>query len=264
MTKLNFLLPLFFMMSITITQAQFGLKLGANLSASGSYGNTEEGESADLKLGYQGGVFYQLGITEKFNLMVELNYEAKGTISKKDYTINLPVQDPATGAVLGIGDYVISQEANSVHSYINIPILAVFGDGNLKYYIGPNIGFLASGKADFDRTINIALAGNPVGKVETNLEDVDWTDYESFKNIFTNPPTEDGNFLNSLEFGINIGAMYYVTESLFVDLRVSQGLSDATNNHYDNSIYPAADFSFPSREDTDRNLSIQLGLGYSF
>lgn len=263
MNRLKQYLFFILMISVTTAQAQFGAKAGLNFSVTGSYGNSEEGETAGFKHGFQGGLFYKAGISDGFNLMFELNYEARGTVSKKDYTIQLPVQDPISGSVLGIGDYQINQEVNSRQTYVNIPILALLGSGNLKVYVGPNVGFLISGNADFKRTIDISLAGNTVGKVETDLE-VDWQDYDSFKDIFTTTPSEDGDFLNSLDFGINLGAMYYVGAGFIVDLRVSQGLADSTNDHYDNSIYPAEDFTFESRGDSDRNFSIQFGLGYFF
>ena len=264
MKKLNLFLLFFSMVFFTTVQAQFGVKLGANFSATGDYANSEEGESASLKPGFQLGVFYNKSVSDKLDIMVELNYEGRGTISKKDYSVKLPVQDPASGAVLGIGDYHIVQEANSAQNYINIPILAVFGGEKIKFYVGPNIGFMLSGKADFDRTIDIALGGNQVGSVKTNLKDVDWKSYDSFKQIFTRPPADEGAFLNSLEFGINLGLMYNISEKLFFDLRVNQGLSDTTNNAYDSSIYPSSDFTFAKRSDTDRNLSIQIGIGYKF
>lgn len=264
MKNLNIFFLLVAMLLFSTAYGQFGVKLGANMSASGSYGNSEEGETAELKLGYQGGIFYQLNVTDGFGIRAELNYEARGTVSKKDYTIGLPVVDPGSGMVLGIGEYAVVQEINSTQNYINIPVLAVLGDGNFKYYIGPNVGFFLGGTAEFERTIEVSLNGNVVNKTESSIDDVDWKDYESFKGIFTNPPSEDGDFINSLDIGINVGAMYYLTENLFVDLRVNQGLTDVTNNHYDNSIYPAADYTFPSREDTDRNFSVQLSVGYGF
>ncbi len=264
MTRLNFLTAILLVASFVTIQAQVGVKLGGNLSITGGYFQSEEGETAGFKPGFQGGLFYNLNVSEKMDLMVELNYESRGTISKKDYTMNFPVQDPTTGTVLGIGQYDVSQEANSVQSYINLPILAVFGGEKLKYYVGPNVGFLLSGKADFTRTIDITLADTPAGTIETDLEEVDWQDYDSFKNIFTTAPAEDGDFLNSVMVGINVGAMYSISENMFLDLRVSQELTDSTNDHYDNSIYPSDDFSFESRSDSDRNLSFQLSIGYKF
>lgn len=265
MKNLNIFLLLACMLMFSQAYGQFGVKLGANMSAAGSYGNSEEGEVANLKTGYQAGVFYQLAITDGFALMAEVNYEARGTVSKKDYTIGLPIVDPGSGTVLGMGEYVVSQEINSRQNYLNIPILAVLGEGNFKYYIGPNIGLFLNGTAEFERTIDVFLEGNQVNKIESSIDDVDWKDYESFKGIFTDPiPEEDGDFINSLEIGVNIGAMYYLTDNLFVDLRVNQGLMDVTNNSYDKSIYPAADFTFPSREDTDRNFSVQLSVGFGF
>ena len=267
MKKFNFLFLICMVAFTFSSQAQFGVKFGLNTSASGSYGNSETGETAELKLGYQGGVFYNLPVSDKVGIMVELNYEAKGTVSKKDYTISYPVQDTETGAILGIGEYAVNQEINSVQRYLNIPVLAVFGGNKLKYYAGPNFGFLLEGTADFERTVDVSLGGAVISSSNSGkIKDINWKDYDSFNQIFTptNVPPKDGDFLNSFELGINVGLMYYLMDNLFIDLRVSQGLTDVTNNHYDYSIYPSDDYTFESREDIDRNFSIQLGVGYQF
>ncbi|MEM6265809.1 MAG: outer membrane beta-barrel protein, partial [Bacteroidota bacterium] len=123
MKKLPFLLLLGIMVSFTCSYGQLGVKAGASTSAAGSYGNSEEGESIELKLGYQVGVFYIHELTDKIGLMAELNFESKGTVSKKDYNISLPVQDPNSGMVLGIGNYAVNQEIRSSLNYLNLPIL---------------------------------------------------------------------------------------------------------------------------------------------
>lgn len=252
-------------MSYTL-HAQLGVKTGLNFSAVGSYGNTEEGESASLKTGFQVGLLYKLELTSSIGLMAELNYERRGTVSKKDYNIMLPVVDPNSGAVLGIGDYAIDQEANSQQHYINIPVLLVLGSGKIKYYAGPNIGYMISGSAGFERTIDVSLGGNPLpSPTPVDLDDVDWFEYDSFRAIFVTEPPENGDFLNQFELGINVGVILNLTDRLFADVRINQGLTDTSNNDYDFSIYPdATTFQFPSRDDTDRNLSIQLTGGYMF
>lgn len=246
--------------------AQFGAKAGINFSAAGSYGNSEKGETAHLKTGFQAGFFHYASLNATMTILIELNYEARGTISKKDYTIVLPLVDPNLGMILDFADYAISQKANSRQHYINLPVLLQLGGEKLKYYVGPNVGFLFAGKADFKRTIAISVDGNPLlSPPALDIKDVDWSDYDSFQAIFLTPPPESGEFLNGLEFGINIGAMYYLTADLLIDLRVNQGLLDTSNNDYDFSIYPDPNiFVFDSRSDADRNLSIQLGIAYQF
>ncbi len=257
MNRINLYLFFILMISANTVYAQFGAKGGLNLSKMESYGNLEEGEREGFKAGFQGGMFYKFNVSDMFNLMIELNYERRGTVSKKEYSIE--DINPITGLV----EFQINQEANSTYTYVNLPILALFGEGNLKGYIGPNIGYLVSGKADFKRTVEASSAGNIIDSEQTDLK-LDWQDYNSFRNILPSSSEEDG-FLNSLDFGINLGAMYYLGGGFIVDLRVSQCLADVTNNHYDYSLYPKDDnTTFPSREDTDRNLSIQLGLGYFF
>lgn len=257
-------LSVFLVLTTFKSQAQYGIKAGTSLSIAGSYGNSEEGESGDLKLGYQAGVFYNADLPLGFDLMIELNYESRGTVSKKDYSIMAPVVDPASGTVLGMGEYSVSQEFRSVHRYINIPILFVFGEKKLKFYAGPNVGIMISAKSDFNRTVDVELGGTNVSSTSLDLEDVDLYDYDSFKEIFANTPEEDGDFFNRVEIGLNVGATYSLNDNVFIDLRVSQGLTDITNNNYDFSIYPEEDFSFSSRDDNDCNLGFQLGLGYIF
>jgi hypothetical protein len=264
MKKLFLPLALIILFFIPNADAQLGIKGGINLSAVGSYGNTEDGESVNLKPGFQLGLVYYTDLPVGLGFSIELNFEQRGTISKKEYDVMLPVFNPSDGSVLGIGNYAIDQEARSVQQYINVPLLLHFGTKNLKIYAGPNIGYLIKGTAEFDRTVGITLNGDPVGSTTLELKDVDWKDYDSFKEIFISEPGESGDFLNSFEFGINVGAMFFLNDNFAINLRVSQGLTDVSNDDYDNSIYPEQDFSFPSRGDTDRNLSIQVGLAYMF
>ena len=264
MSRVNVCLFIVLMVSAIALQAQPGVKIGGNLSTVGIFGNSEEGESESFKPGFQGGLFYKAGISEMFSVVVEVNYETRGTISKKNYTVQLPVQNPIDGSSLGIGDYQIAQEIDSKQAYVNLPVFVLLGNGYLKGYVGANVGYLISGKADLKRTVDVSLAGTSISNSNTDLG-LDWQEYDSFKNVFMNtPPTENGDFLNSLDFGINFGAMYYVAAGFIVDLRVSQGFADSTNNHYDRSIYPSEDFTFEGRTDTDRNFSVQFGVGYFF
>lgn len=266
MKKLQLITFIFAMTFGTMAQAQFGIKAGANFSTAFSYGNTEEGESLSLKPGFQIGAFYNHNLSEKLDLMVELNFENRGTVSKKDYTFQLPTVTP-----LGIinADYAVNQEIKATMGYVNIPILFKFKLGKINPYIGPNIGFLLSAKGSIDRTVDVSAGGMVIAQNPTNNDDIDFLDYAKFTDLFSTAPPEDGNFLNTFEFGINIGAMYNITENIYVDLRIIQGLSDVTNNYYDNSIYPT-DLAtnqtnpFPSREDADRNIGIQVSFGYMF
>lgn len=261
MSWMNSCLFFVLMFSMITTQAQIGVKAGGNLSMIGIFGNSEEGETEAFKPGFQGGIFYKAGFSEMVSLVVELNYEARGAISKKNYTIGLPIEG-SSGNVL-VADHIVNQEIDSRQIYVNLPILVLLGNLKLKGYVGANVGYLISGKADFKRTIDASFNGTTISSEETVLE-IDWQDYNSFKETFSTSHTEDGDFLNSLDFGINFGAMYYIGAGFVADLRVSQGFADSTNNHYDRSIYPSEDFTFESREDTDRNFSIQLGIGYFF
>lgn len=261
----------------TVSNAQqYGVKAGLNGSIAFAYGSTQDGESAELQFGYQAGFFYEHNLSEKLDLMVELNFERKGTVSKRDYSITVPATDEMGSPVINpvtmapfFNTVAVVQEIDAKLSYINIPILFRFNLGNVKPYIGPNIGFMLKGKGTLDRTINITseIPGLEIPPIVSDGVEMDFKEYSEFVALYASQiPPEDGDYLNSFEFGLNIGAIYDINENMFVDLRISQGLADLTNDSYNLDMYPdaAAGYTFPYRDDKDRNLSLQLSFGYRF
>ena len=78
-------------------------------------------------------------------------------------------------------------------------------------------------------------------------------------------PKVDGSFFNVLDFGLNAGMSLYLNRSLFVGARFTYGLADVTNNDYDYSqLELDGNNQRIPRADTDRNLSIQTSVGFSF
>jgi hypothetical protein len=148
-----------------------------------------------------------------------------------------------------------SVEAKNSFNYLNIPVLAVLGSGRVKLYVGPNFAYLMSAKTTKEIGTTLDLpAGVPADgfPAEGTV-----TEEENFKNDA--PYKDDGSFINEFDLGANVGLMLQLTEKAHLDLRVNHGLTDATNNDYDISLLDGS-----SREDSDRNVSIQLGIGLSF
>ncbi|MCB0624140.1 MAG: hypothetical protein KDC43_09585, partial [Saprospiraceae bacterium] len=82
---------------------------------------------------------------------------------------------------------------------------------------------------------------------------------------YYNLPKVDGSFFNVLDFGLNAGMSLYLNRSLFVGARFTYGLADVTNNDYDYSqLELDGNNQRIPRADTDRNLSIQTSVGFSF
>ena len=69
----------------------------------------------------------------------------------------------------------------------------------------------------------------------------------------------------SIDFGIVVGAAFYVNEGLYFSARYTHGLSDADVNTYDVSLQSLnTDGSFKYRDDDNRSRSWQFSVGFSF
>lgn len=249
-TVLLFNLAIF---AVTSLQAQvsLGIKAGANMSM--AYGSPEEvnGENLEgigFRPGFQVGITAGIGLTESFKIQGELNFENRNGLKTVDVTTVAPT--PAGDAFI-----FTSVEAKNSFNYINIPVLAVIGTGKLRAYVGPNFAFLLSAKSTQTATTTLDIPEGvpaelfpPAGSTETEVD---------FKN--DTPFDENGSFINEFDLGANIGIMFQLTEKAHLDLRVNHGLTDSTNNDYDTSLVDGS-----KREDSDRNVSIQLSVGLSF
>jgi hypothetical protein len=140
----------------------FGAKAGLNFASM----TGDDAEGLDSRTSLHIGVTAEIELSDAFSVQPELLYSGQG------YT--------ADGDVTGKVDY------------INLPVMAKFyvGDG-FSLEAGPQIGFLASAKADVDG------------------ESVDIKD-----------------LLNSTDFALNLGAGYKLDSGLNFGLRYSIGLTD--------------------------------------
>lgn len=217
--------------------AQIGVK------ASGLFGTVYgEGEIAadgvelqSIKMapGWHLGVFFRAG-SGLLSFQGELLYENRNSTSFVEY------------APIGL-----KLENKAKYNYLSIPLLAVLNVGNFKPYAGLNVAYLISATGTSVGTVPTATGpierDNVIDFFGPNEDQVGGTNYE------------DGYF-NRLEVGANLGVMFQISEAFHVDLRAYHSLTDITNNQYDNSILDPS----KSREDADRAVYLQLGVGLSF
>lgn len=255
MTNLkNFTLLLLCLFASSMTFAQIGLGVKAGVNFSTTYGSSEEFndeklESIGLNSGFQGGAFVTIGLTESFKVIGEVAYEVRNGLKNVDVVSVTPTPFGDINAVVNV------EAKNSFH-YINIPVLAAFGSGPLSFYAGPNFALLSKATSTQTTTTDVTTPDDlPEGIApESSVVEVeiDFKEDAPFK--------DNGSFINEFDLGINVGAMFNVTDNLFLDLRINHGITDATNNDYDFSILDSS----VSREDSDKNVSVQLSLGYKF
>lgn len=193
-------------MSQTDAQVKFGIKAGPQLT--NLVGNDDfDGES---KIGFNVGGYANIRISEQFAFQPEVLYSMQG--SKMEYTEDL-----------GIATYEVEDKMKL--SYINIPLMVKwYAYDGLNFEFGPQVGFNVSAKAESERRL---VNGESDPTFETSLEG-------------------DIDDIETVDFGLNIGAGYELPNGLNFGLRYGLGLTEIV-------------------KDSDlKNSVFSLGVGYSF
>ena len=182
--------------------AKFGIKGGLNVA---NQSNPGGGEIVDFNtsslIGFHIGGFVEIKISDKFSIQPELLYSAQG--GKLNFTVLTSIDgDPNS-----VPEYVNTEVVNNL-SYINIPVM-------FKYYViekfslelGPQLGILVDSKRKMTNTNN----------------------GQTF---------EDSYNYDSIDYGLNLGAGYDITDSLTTGIRYSLGLYDIAtfSNEVKNSV----------------------------
>ncbi len=77
--------------------------------------------------------------------------------------------------------------------------------------------------------------------------------------------TEDrGNLYNIIDAGLVGGLSVFFNKGLYVTGRVNYGLTDVTKSKADVSLRQLDNGEFITRDDDDRNFTIQASIGFSF
>lgn len=161
-------------------EVKYGAKLGLNYS---NYAG--DVEDANGKLGLLVGGFAEIKIADKFAIQPELLFSAQGYKSEESSSNS-------------------SREYTEKLNYLNIPVMAkYYATEKLFIEAGPQIGFLLSGKAEFEGSQNFG------GTTTT------FSGSEDIKDEF-----------NSTDFGLNIGLGFNFTENIGAGLRYTSGLSN--------------------------------------
>lgn len=177
MRKLLFAVALLLAANFAHAQKPLGFKLGVNLSQTPS-SNVKTSDYSLVKAGFQAGLTYQLPISASFGFQTELVYNYQS--SRENYY----------GSDLRL-------------TYLQVPVLAQFTPKNakVKFYAGPQVGFLQKGvyKKDGQKAIS-----------------------------------RNGDF-NHTDFGAAWGVATLPSKSGFsVDFRMYNGLTNVFKATYDN------------------------------
>ena len=75
----------------------------------------------------------------------------------------------------------------------------------------------------------------------------------------------DENKFRTIDLGLNAGVAFFLNRGLYVGVRANYGLTDITNEGQDVSQVALTNTNqYVTRDDQDRNISIQASVGFRF
>jgi hypothetical protein len=214
-------------------EIKFGAKVGLNISSlRGNY--PAEIDKTKSKIGFHIGGFAEYSINDKFALQPELLLSTQGGSSEViEY--------------YGGGTYFESFKQTPKLTYINLPIMLKYKViEKLSIEFGPQIGYLISAKSKWEYVDSTDPSENET--IEVDLIN-DGTYTFGGTTVQVKPKT------NRLDFGLNIGSSYDVTDKFFVQARYNLGLTVFDKNSTAGSSTNSWDL---------KNSVIQISTGYRF
>ncbi len=300
LTRFFLFLLAFFTLGHSIqAQIKYGFKTGLNFARfQGPSEVDDQGnnlESWGNSTGFHIGMTFSYKFSDRFGARGEVLYSKRGS----KYTYDGQAYrffKHTTGQVYTSGNarYLI----NVNNSYIDIPVMVFGRFGNFEISGGGYVGFLvaSSGEGSLRYSGKTAL-GNDVAVNSTNEKELNFNlnhnyrrddpgagssqgDTETTINVkadgfisetpktmgaYYDYPEDKGALYNTLDFGIVGGLSYYVSNSLYIGVRLQYGLADITNNDADLAKAKTGENnSLIYRDDKDQNFMIQASVGFSF
>lgn len=279
-----------------------GIRAGLNYSTYG--GEKEATESFGFNNGFHFGIYYGREINDFLSIRGSIMYTQKGGTRKYDgegyYIFDrnslLDVDGNFASPGVAIVDS-LSLDLDISNAYVQIPITAhikfldkweIYGGAYVGFSISPiATGVQNFGTRDFRDTSRLeysfeqSLSHNYYGDNESDLQDnaffnsgigsirvrVNGNNIEvpevagAYNQLLEKPD----NLYKVMDYGLTGGISYYLNQGLFFNLQLDYGLRDLTNMSVDRSLGSLnEDGSFKLRDDFDRNIGLEFGIGFKF
>jgi len=271
-------------------QLRYGFKTGLNFSRIAGPSETDQAgndlEQWKSETGFQIGVTLKYAFSDVFSVRSEVLYAKKGGL----YTFDGPSYRYFRDAQANTLTFGRSQYALKVNnSYIDIPVMAaarwkrlevaggVYGaimvqsiaEGSLRYTGGRTSGLNNSIDSIYHALNYKYRRDVPGGANDSENFDVrvDSRDVNLPKTLgaYFDYTEDKGPLYRPFDVGLIGELSFYLSHSLYLSGRMQYGLTDLTRNQADLSKTEVnADGSLRFRDDKDRNLTIQVTLGFSF
>lgn len=267
----------------------FGFRAGASiakLDGPSELGpNGEELEEYTMARGFHIGASVSYKFTDLVGMKAEFVYSQRGTEYKYEGPSYYVLGRGTIRSTTIYGDRQQTLDLSNV--FLDIPVLAYYKIGKLELCGGVNTGILlastAGGSTNFE---GISSLGNPIAPFQVGLNHNYKKDKAGEASSETFDVSIDGSFpyavpetvmayyefetkeenqYKTIDFGLVVGAAFYINEGLYLSARYTHGLSDADVNNYDVSLQSLnTDGSFKYRDDDNRSRSWQFSIGFSF
>lgn len=204
---------LFLGMAIAASSLTFAQSFGVKGGMNVSSLSNDAGLSdSKSKIGFNAGVFMNAPIAENFSIQPEVLYNNLG--SKVTQNVEL-------------GGNTYTAESALHLDYISVPVMFQY-NATPEFYLeaGPEFGFMISAKNKFKSSTNGDVNESQITHLDTD------------------------NF-NTFNFGVGLGAGYWITPRLGINARYVAGFTDVAKDR-------------PSGSDAVKNNNFQVGLAYKF
>lgn len=203
---------------------QFGVKAGINVSSISKDGY----EDAKSKVGFAGGVFANIPVSEMFSIQPEVMYSQMGSKVTNSYS----------GTVLG-NNFTSKSSATLNLDYVTVPLMLQFR-ATPAFYVeaGPEFGFLVSAKTK-DASTTVVNGSTTT----TTSESGDVKDYFSGFNM-----------------GVGLGLGYDITPNFGISARYVAGFTDINKKDSNTN----GNTSLQNDGNKNRNNTFQGGVYFKF
>lgn len=253
---------------------RFGLKAGMHYG--GVDGPLESIETTEFSTGFNIAITASYPITDVIGLKAELQYLQINSDQFIDGASYLRIRDLEDRPMFVAG--FRDQNLAISRSYIYLPV-SVYGLflEKIELYGGMQVGLLVSQRAAGEVGFSRVDGGPELFRVglDYNYGKDEALQFASAETVETSTgfvheqlgayyeyPSVSGKLFETIDLGVHAGIAYYINPGLYLNARASYGLLDITNNKVDRQYGSWSDDQFDYSSDHDRNVFLELGLGF--
>jgi len=199
----------------TTAQITFGVKAGLNMAnISQDYKDSDEEMPTKMGIAFHGGLAVDYALSEKMSIQSGLLFTIKG------YNDDLDEMAKELDAEFDVSGIELEGSSTARLNYLEIPIHFAYGiNDKLQLFAGPYVAIGFGGKLKSDITMKFGGESEALGEETITLKSViGEADYADLG--------DEEDFVNGLDFGLNVGVGYKVTPAILVNAGYSLGLGN--------------------------------------